>query len=264
MLVAEGFDVNVAVLPEGTDPDSFVREAGGAGYVERLRRSVPYLEYLLDRVAARHNLNTDEGRVRFVSEMLPVASRIPDAAMRDRFADRLAFKAMVTEEVVRAEIRKAAVQRQTTLVRPELPSFGRVTKAEKGLIWWLVHRPEGAMPSIASLDDQDTEDLQTRSVLDLARKLKDDRGFSPSMLLERLNLAEAHLVTGIASEREPPVHDPEDCARMIKRMRYERERAAVQREIDRLQQLGATEHGAQIDALWARKRDLLQRIDGLV
>jgi DNA primase len=264
MLVAEGFDVNVAVLPEGTDPDSFVRKAGGAGYVERLRRSVPYLEYLLDRVAARHNLNTDEGRVRFVSEMLPVASRIPDAAMRDRFADRLAFKAMVTEEVVRAEIRKAAVQRQTTLVRPELPSFGRVTKAEKGLIWWLVHRPEGAMPSIASLDDQDTEDLQTRSVLDLARKLKDDRGFSPSMLLERLNLAEAHLVTGIASEREPPVHDPEDCARMIKRLRYERERAAVQREIDRLQQLGATEHGAQIDALWARKRDLLQRIDGLV
>jgi hypothetical protein len=51
---------------------------------------------------------------------------------------------------------------------------------------------------------------------------------------------------------------------MIKRLRYERERAAVQREIDRLQQLGAAEHGAQIDALWARKRDLLQRIDGLI
>jgi DNA primase len=264
MLVAEGFEVNVATLPEGDDPDSFIRKVGPAGYVERLRHSVPYLEYLLDRVGAGHNLNTDEGRVRFVSEMLPIAGRIPDAAMRDRFADRLAFKAKVTEEVVRAEIRKAAVQRQPTVARTELPSFGRVTKAEKGLIWWLVHRPEGAMPSIALLDDQDTEDLQARTVLDLARKLKEDKGFSPSVLLERLNLAEAHLVTGIASEREPPVHDPEDCARMIKRLRYERERAAVQREIDRLQQLGAAEHGAQIDALWARKRDLLQRIDGLI
>ena len=67
--------------------------------------------------------------------MLPVAGRIPDAAMRDRFADRLAFKARVTDEVVRAEIRKAVVQKQTTLTKREVPSFGQVTKAEKGLIW---------------------------------------------------------------------------------------------------------------------------------
>ena len=45
--------------------------------------------------------------------MLTVAARIPDAAARDQFADRLAHKARITEEVVRAEIRKAAVQRQT-------------------------------------------------------------------------------------------------------------------------------------------------------
>ena len=42
--------------------------------------------------------------------MLTVAARIPDAAARDQFADRIAHKARVTEEVVRAEIRKAAVQ----------------------------------------------------------------------------------------------------------------------------------------------------------
>ena len=46
--------------------------------------------------------------------MLEVAARIPDAAARDQFADRLAHKAQITEEVVRAEIRKAAVQKKTT------------------------------------------------------------------------------------------------------------------------------------------------------
>ncbi len=99
MLVAEGFEVNVAILPAGEDPDTFDQEARGrAGYAERLRQSRPYLEYLLDRVAADHNLNTDEGRVRFLSEMLPIAGRIPEATMRDRFADRLAFKARVTDD----------------------------------------------------------------------------------------------------------------------------------------------------------------------
>ena len=82
--------------------------------------------------------------------MLPIAGRIPDVTVRDRFADRLAHKARVTDEVVRAEIRRAAAQRQTTLTARELPSFGQVTKAEKGLIWLLVHQPE---PALAALDE---------------------------------------------------------------------------------------------------------------
>ena len=44
MLVAEGFEVNVATLPAGDDPDTFVRKHGRDAYGERLRRSQPYLE----------------------------------------------------------------------------------------------------------------------------------------------------------------------------------------------------------------------------
>ena len=105
-------------------------------------------------MAAGHNLNTDEGRVKFLGEMLPIAGRIPDATMRDRFADRLSFKARVTDEVVRAEIRKAVVQKQATLTKRDVPSFGQVTKAEKGLIWLLVHQPEGALGALETLDCQ--------------------------------------------------------------------------------------------------------------
>ena len=63
------------------------------------------------------------------------------------------------------------------------------------------------------------------------------------MLLERLNAGEAQLVTGIASETEPHVHDAAECALILKRLRYERERAALQREIDRLQQERGSEPG---------------------
>ena len=131
MLVSEGFEVNVAILPGGQDPDTVIRARGRADYADRLRQSRPYLEYLLDRVAATHNLNTDEGRVRFLSEMLPIAGRIPEATMRDRFADRLAFKAHVTDALVRAEIRKAAVQKQTTVPR-EISSSRRLPRPKQG------------------------------------------------------------------------------------------------------------------------------------
>ncbi len=264
MLVAEGFEVNMAILPTGEDPDTYVRKHGRQGYGERLRQSQPYLEYLLDRAAAGLNLNTDEGRVKFLSEMLPIASRIPDLTVRDRFADRLAHKARITDEVVRAEIRRAAAQRQTTVTARELPNFGQVTKAEKGLIWWLLHEPEAALAALDALDEDDLEGLSARSVLDLVRKLNENRGFSPAVLLERLTTVDSQLVTAIASEPEPHVTDADGCARIIKRLRCEREHTAIQREIDRLQELGAAEHGDRIDALWARKLDLLQRIEGLI
>jgi DNA primase len=263
LLVAEGFEVAVAILPPGDDPDTFVRKHGARGYGERLRQSRPYLEYLLDRAAAGHNLNSDEGRVKFLAEMLPVAGRIPDAAMRDRFADRLAFRAHVTDEVVRAQIRKAAVQKQTSVDQAMVPRLGQVTKAEKGLIWWLVHEPMPALDALETLEPSDFEGIAARSVLDLARKLHENKGFSPSVLLERLTLVEAQLVTGIASEPEPPALSPSACVREFRRHRYERERAAVQREIERLQTEGMAD-GVEINTLLARNGDLGRLIQSLV
>ena len=263
MLVAEGFNVNVAILPAGEDPDTFVRTRGRAEYAERLVQSQPYLEYLLDRVAAGHNLNSDEGRVRFLAEMLPIAGRIPEAAMRDRFADRLAFKARVTDDLVRAEIRKAAVQKQTTVRRPDLLSVGQVTKAEKGLIWWLVHEPGPALAVLSALEPADVEGLAARSVLDLARKLNEDRGFAPSALLERLSMVEVQLVTAVASEPKPPTLSVESCALAFRMARYERERATVRQEIERLQTTGIV-NDHQVNALLARNGDLGRMIQALV
>jgi DNA primase len=264
LFVAEGFEVNVAVLPVGQDPDTFIRAHGAQAYGERLRQSRQYLEYLIDRTAAGHNLNTDEGRVKFLAAMLPTAARIPDAAMRDRFGDRLAFKANVTDEVVRAKIREAAVQKQTTVTpSTAIPSFGHVTKAEKGLIWWLVHEPAPALTAMELLDPSDFEGLAARSVLDLARQLNENRGFSPSVLLERLNMVEAQLVTAIASEPEPPALSLNFCVREFQRSRYERERAVVQREIAQLQTRGKAS-GVELDTLLARKGDLGRRIQALV
>jgi len=263
LFVADGFDVNVAELPAGQDPDTFIRSHGASGYGERLKHSKPYLEYLLDRTAAGYNLNSDEGRVKFLAAMLPTAARIPDAAMRDRFADRLAFKANITDEVVRAKIREAAVQKQTTFATNTIPSLGHVTKAEKALIWCLIHEPETALTALVDLEAADFEELPSRSVLDLARGLNDNRGFSPSVLLERLNMVEAQLVTAIASEPEPPALSLGSCVRELRRARYERERATVQRTIAQLQTRGAAA-GGELDALLARKGELGRLIQALV
>jgi DNA primase len=265
-LVAEGFSVNVAILPQGDDPDTFIRKHGGAAYQERLRSSRQYLDHLLDREATGHDFSKDDSRREFLSRMLVVAARIPDAATRDQFADRLAHKAKVTEEVVRAEIRKAAVQKQTTVtaVERERALGGRARPAEAGILWAILHHPATAASLLEALDDADLVGLATGAILEQARSLQGYPPESlPDALIQRLTKEEARLVEEIGRQKQAP-GDASECVRALKRMRYDRERAAVQREIDRLQEQGATGHDREIEALWGKKRELLQQIEALI
>jgi DNA primase len=262
LLVSEGFDVNVAVLDQGQDPDTYIRRHGSAGYRAKLSSSRPYLEYLLEQAAVGVDFGQDDSRRRFLGKMLAVAARIPDPAARDQFGDRIAHKSRITEEVVRNEIRKAAVDRRPTLTDRELPSFGPVKHAEKGLIWALVHNPDEAFDAMVELDAEDLDLLTGREVFEMARNLHVQGDYSPPTLLERLNMVNAQLVTSIAADPAPPA-PAIDCARAIKRLRCERDRAAIQREIDRLQELGAGQYGHEIDALWQRKKNLLHLIEEL-
>jgi DNA primase len=263
MLIADGFQVNIAVLPDKEDPDTFIREQGAERYMEILRNSRHYLEFMLDRAAADYDFTSDDQRRKFLNQMLNVAKSIPDAATRDQFADRLAHKARVMEEVVRLEIRKAAVARRTIVEEETVPYQPEVRTAEKGLIWAIVHEPETALEALSELDDRDVEGLVTGALLLGARSfhgwpVKD----VPAAFMERLSQEEKSVVSTIVEETNAPAHAT-DCARTLKRQRYERDRSLLQEEIDKLQEHGTAEDLAQIDVLWQRKKDLLSLIETL-
>jgi DNA primase len=264
LLVGEGFQVNVAMLPGGDDPDTYIRRQGGAAYQEQLRQSRPYLEYLLDKTAAEYDLRKDDDRREFLTRMLGVAARIPDAAARDQFADRLAHRARITEEVVRAEIRKAAVRKETLVDRRHVPSLGQLKTFERGLIWALVRDPAAGFGALADLEATDLSDLATGPILEQARSLQ---GWPieglPGALLERLSTQEAGLVAEITAQPEPPVRVAADCVSELRRLQLARERAEVQRQMDRLLEQGIPSSDDRINELGMRQLALKQQIDSL-
>ncbi len=262
ILVAEGFQVNVALLPDGADPDAFVRRAGGHAYVERLTGSRPYLEYLLDRAAEGLDLARPEHRKSFLDKMLTVAATIPDAAGRDQFADRLAHKARITESVIRDEIRKAAAQKKVTAPAVAVRSSARLLPAEQGLLWALVHRPVEALAAIAQLDPSDVEGLVGAPVLEVAASLADlSPETLPTLVRERLTPGERAFLDRAAGH-ETPVANAADCVSALKRARLERDIAGVQDEIDQLTGRGHTDDRA-LASLWDRKKELHQQFEKL-
>jgi DNA primase len=262
LLVSEGFDVNVVLLPGGEDPDTFMHRQGREAFVAQLKRSRPYLEFLLDRAAAEHDLARDDSRREFLRKMLGVAARIPDPAARDQFADRLAHKARVTEDVVRAEIRRAAAARKTELPAERVPTLQRhIRKAEKGLIWTLVHQPSAAVASLKQLETADLQGLSTENILKTARELDVRPEDVPTTLMERLSTQEAELLAAVAAEPAPPAVLPDLCVVALKFVRLERELAEVQRELNRLQNMGDT--GANLLSLLDRKQRMVRALEAM-
>ena len=262
LLVSEGFDVNVVQLPGGEDPDTFIQKQGRDAFFAQLKRSRPYLEFLLDRAAAEYDLTRDDSRREYLRKMLGVAARIPDPAARDQFADRLAHKARVTEAVVRAEIRKAAAARKTELPAERVPTLQRqIRKAEKGLIWILIHQPEAAVASLQQLEVEDLQGLSTENILRMARDLEVRPADVPTTLMERLSTQEAELLASVAAEPSPPANFPDLCVVALKYVRLERELAEVQRELNRLQNIGDT--GAPLLALLDRKQRMVRELEAM-
>lgn len=262
LLIGTGFQVNVAKFPAGHDPDSFIRKQGKEKLLDLLKTSQQFLDYTIERAAAIHDLANDKGRRLFLGKMLSVAAILPEAVARDQFADRIAHRAHITEDVVRAEIRRAAVNKRVSLTENELPARRAIKPAEKGLIWALIHNTKTALEALEELELADIEGLMTETILRTALALRSWRSETLSdTLMERLSRAETDLVGSVAAAEHAPA-PPGECARTLKKIRRERERASLQQEINRIQAEGGTVTD-RIDVLWQRKMQLSHEIEEL-
>ncbi|MFI5077322.1 MAG: DNA primase [Vicinamibacteria bacterium] len=258
LLVREGFEVNVALLPAGRDPDLVVREEGGEAYQAMVDDAKPYLDFLIDRAVKEHDTATPGGRLAFLNAMLTVAASIPEAAARDQFADRLSLRAGISEDVVRQEIRKAAVARKTTVAPPKPVSRSQLTEAERDLLAQLMSAPAEAADAVAELEPADLIGLAARSLLEAAQALaRDERaqgrsGSVASRLLSELAEADVAFLTGLSVQVAKPA-PVADCIRALKERRATRERQEIQRQIDAFQQAGGAGGGSEVDALLIRK-----------
>jgi hypothetical protein len=144
---------------------------------------------------------------------------------------------------------------------------GALKPAERGLIWGLFHRTAEALEALKSLEPDDFRHLAGREIFEVAQSLQDrSTDVIPAELVQRLSTMNAQLVTGIAGQDVPPFVTTDglaECTRALRRLRWERDRAAIQREIDRLQGLGQAEHNDKILLLLTEKGHLAQRIEEL-
>lgn len=167
-LVEDGFEIRVVTLPDGADPDSFLREHGIAEYTRTVRSAVPWTDFLIERARSTHGTRTPEERVRALNFLLPHLRLIPNTIVRTQVAEDAAQKLGIESSMVLKEIRQAAEHRLES-VRAAQPQA--VSEVERILLCALVLPEADSARALAAqklgAHPQWFEDLPTTALIEI-------------------------------------------------------------------------------------------------
>ena len=152
LLIGSGLRVKVVALPQGTDPDDFLRSQGAEKFQREISQSLSLVDYRIKLVSQATDLNTSEGKVAVVEEVLPTIARIKNLIEQKEEIKKLSRLISVDEETLLLElgrINRKTYQWQEPSYREELARDFRdptsqqgVLKAEKGLVQVMINYPE--------------------------------------------------------------------------------------------------------------------------
>lgn len=162
-LVGDEKSIKFLFLPQGEDPDSYVRKEGKAAFEALLESAMPMSEFLLRELAAGVDMQTMEGRAHFLKLAQPLAQQVAAPALRLMLQQRLAELAGVSRNELEGLIPVKSTVKPAAAARPR-PSRKPPSLARK-LLQLLLFQPElGAGFDMGLLGDG-SEELKTLSAL---------------------------------------------------------------------------------------------------
>ena len=101
-----GATVRVIVVPDGKDPDEYIRKHGAEAFAQLVKKALPLVEYRLQYVLKHFDHDSLEGKVKALHAMLPVLTGIREPAVLGEYIKRLAQALLLDEGIVRDELRR--------------------------------------------------------------------------------------------------------------------------------------------------------------
>jgi DNA primase len=138
-----GMRVRVVTLPEGEDPDSFLRQHTGEEFLRHVDEAVSFVDYLLTRAARFADLRNPAGRADGVDRLLPLLRKIENQVERWGYVALVAERLGVPPEVLQRQMSPHQVPRapapQQGPVRPRRPPSPTPVSPEYALLQMLCH-----------------------------------------------------------------------------------------------------------------------------
>ena len=104
LLENTGLSVRVVVIPDGKDPDEYIKKNGKERFAALLEGAVSDMEYKLLTAAKDIDLNNEDGRLKYLAAAAEIIAATDDIMTRDIYIGRLSEKYGVSRTALNARI----------------------------------------------------------------------------------------------------------------------------------------------------------------
>ena len=101
-----GAEVFVIKIPDGKDPDEFVRKHGKEAFEELIKNAATLIDYRMNYVLANTEHSTTQGKHRVLQEILPVIVNISNSVTSEEYLKKIAVELVLDERIVKDEYHK--------------------------------------------------------------------------------------------------------------------------------------------------------------
>lgn len=170
ILLAEDFEIKVLVLPDGKDPDDFIRANGFAAYKKQHEKSATtYLQFVLETAVQERNLAVPKQKAEAIEDVMPVLSAIRNPIQkRDSFDQAMSFF-RVDDSILKRDLWKsvrigARIETESIKQQVARATQAKMTVAESRLLELLIYDNELRETILPQLEETDYASLSTASV----------------------------------------------------------------------------------------------------
>jgi DNA primase len=197
-LAPDNKPIRFLFLPEGEDPDTYIRKNGKEAFEGRARQAETLSQFLLAQLRSECDLTTAEGRARLVSLAKTHLERIPASALKVQLTNELGRLAGLSEEDTR---RLLAPLGQAPRPAAPPPARPRLRQPPSSTEWKLLSRV-AAYPGLATEIDVEMmnpgleESRALREVCTYVQAAADELGqVSQALIIEQFqNTPHAELI----------------------------------------------------------------------
>lgn len=187
-------DVRIIALPQGEDPDSFVRRHGGKEFLKLAEQATSFIDFKAAKLKDAGLMTSPEGKTRAVRALVESISKVKDELKRNFFIKDVADKYGIYESVLFREVdRMRARERSATSAGPPgtpQAGVGPAPAMEQGarspspipaeerdlLKLTLEGRPEVIRYIVSNISTMDLTDARVRELMQMALEMIEERG----------------------------------------------------------------------------------------
>lgn len=136
--LADGKSISFLFLPEGEDPDSYIRNHGRSAFEKLLEQTLPLSVFLFRELSARADLKSSEGRAKLVQDAKPLLARVAAPGLALMLVKRLTEISGLSERELEDVLK---IRRVTTFPVREKPSRPKPVSPYEWLLQILSYNP---------------------------------------------------------------------------------------------------------------------------